>query len=299
MNILIEASGSLTSGYIIKAIKDSGHRVIGSDISFFNHAKVMCDDFILMPKNDENQLWEKIAKLLDEYNINIVLPSFDETLLGWSERVNFFRSKNITVIISPVETIKKFQDKWIAFEFFKSPGILTPDTSLKSEFEIIKPRVGRGGAGIFLNDFKSEIDMTNMISQKKIVGQEYTVDCFFDFRGVPIYIIPRERLNVIDGKSSKGIVAKNLQIEDLVKEISLKIKFKGPVNFQFFNADNKKIYILEINTRIAGGMALGFAASENWIKLIIENLIKKRKIIPKKIKYGLKMARFYDEVFIQ
>lgn len=298
MNILIEASGSLTSGYIIKAIKNSGNRVIGSDISDFNHAKVMCDDFILMPKHNDKNLWKKISTLLDDYNIDIVIPSFDETLLGWSERVSFFRSKNIKVIISPVDTIKTFQDKWIAFRFFKNIGILTPESSLKSEFEIIKPRVGRGGSGIFLNDFKSEIDMTNMISQKKIIGQEYTVDCFFDVNGRPIYIIPRERLNVIDGKSSKGIVVKNLKIEDLVKKISLSIKFRGPINFQFFITDKKEIYILEINTRIAGGMALGFAASENWIELIIQNFINSNKILPKKIKYGMKMSRYYDEIFI-
>ena len=298
MNILIEASGSLTSGYIIKAIKNSGNRVIGSDISDFNHAKVMCDDFILMPKHNDKNLWKKISKLLDDYNIDIVIPSFDETLLGWSERVSFFRSKNIKVIISPIDTIKTFQDKWIAFRFFKNIGVLTPESSLKSEFEIIKPRVGRGGSGIFLNDFKSEIDMTNMISQKKIIGQEYTVDCFFDVNGRPIYIIPRERLNVIDGKSSKGIVVKNLKIEDLVKKISLSIKFKGPINFQFFITDKKEIYILEINTRIAGGMALGFAASENWLELIIQNFINSNKILPKKIKYGMKMSRYYDEIFI-
>ena len=298
MNILIEASGSLTSGYIIKAIKNSGNRVIGSDISDFNHAKVMCDDFILMPKHNDKNLWKKISTLLDDYNIDIVIPSFDETLLGWSERVSFFRSKNIKVIISSIDTIKTFQDKWIAFRFFKNIGILTPESSLKSEFEIIKPRVGRGGSGIFLNDFKSEIDMTNMISQKKIIGQEYTVDCFFDVNCRPIYIIPRERLNVIDGKSSKGIVVKNLKIEDLVKKISLSIKFKGPINFQFFITDKKEIYILEINTRIAGGMALGFAASENWIELIIQNFINSNKILPKKIKYGMKMSRYYDEIFI-
>ena len=163
MNFLIEASGSLTSGYIIKAIKDSGNRVIGSDIYDFNHAKVMCDDFILMPKYNDKNLWKKTFTLLDKHNIDIVLPSFDETLLGWSERVDFFRTKDIRIIISPAETIKTFQDKWIAFRFFKNIGILTPESSLKSEFEIIKPRVGRGGSGIFLNDFKSEIDMTNMI----------------------------------------------------------------------------------------------------------------------------------------
>lgn len=299
MNILIEASGSLTSGYVIKAIKASGNRVIGSDISDFNHAKVMCDDFILMPKYNDKNLWKKISKLLDDYKIDIVIPSFDETLLGWSERVNFFKTKKISVIISPVETIKTFQDKWIAFKFFKNLDILTPKSSLKSKFELIKPRVGRGSSGIFYNDFKSDIDMTNLMSQEKINGNEFTVDCFFDINSKPIYIIPRKRLNIIDGKSSKGVVVKNSEIENIIKKISKKINFKGPINFQFFVTNFNEVFILEINTRIAGGMALGFEASENWIELIIQNFIKKNKITPKKIKYGLKMSRYYDEIFIQ
>ena len=143
LNILIEASGSITSGYLIKSIKDSGNRVIGSDISEFNHAKLICDDFIIMPKYDDKDLWDKIETLEIKYKINIVIPSLDETLVGWSERVDFFKSKNIIVIISSLNTINTFQDKWKAYCFFKDIGILSPETSLNADFDLIKPRIGR------------------------------------------------------------------------------------------------------------------------------------------------------------
>lgn len=148
MNIFIEATGSLTSGYLIKAIKEAGHRSIGSDISEFNHGKILCDDFIIMPKINDKNLWEKTLKLLVKHNVEVVIPSLDETMVDWASRILFFEKKRIKIIISPISTIQIFQDKWNTFQFFSKINILTPKTSLDSKYEIIKPRLGRGGTGI-------------------------------------------------------------------------------------------------------------------------------------------------------
>jgi carbamoyl-phosphate synthase large subunit len=53
-----------------------------------------------------------------------------------------------------------------------------------------------------------------------------------------------------------------------------------------------------VNPRIAGGMALGFAATENWIDLIVDNYINNKEVIAKPIQYGLRMTRYYSECFI-
>lgn len=298
MNIFIEATGSLTSGYLIKAIKESGNRIIGSDISEFNHGKVLCDDFIVMPKLNDPNLWEKTLSLLKKYNVEIVIPSLDETMIDWASKTVFFKNENIKVIISPLNTIEIFQDKWNTYNFFKSINIKTPRTSLDADFEIIKPRLGRGGSGIYVNDYKSKIDMDNMISQERIFGEEYTIDAFFDNGGIPIYIVPRKRIDVKDGKSTKGIVFENKKINDLIIHISRKTKFIGPINFQLFETRDGELIFIEVNPRIAGGMALGIAATENWISLIIDNIINENKINAKPINYGLKMIRYYDELFI-
>ncbi|MBR2111522.1 MAG: hypothetical protein IJ950_00970, partial [Helicobacter sp.] len=54
---------------------------------------------------------------------------------------------------------------------------------------------------------------------------------------------------------------------------------------------------IEINPRLGGGSALGFAASENWITAMIEMFVYKQNITAKPIKYGLKMARSYQEIY--
>lgn len=301
MNILIEATGGLTSGYLIKAIKEAGHKVIGSDIVDFNHSKYLCDDFVIMPKIKDEKLWEKVENILIEKNINIVIPSLDETLLDWAKRKEHFKNIGIEVIVSDKNTIDIFQDKWKTYLFFKENDILTPNTSLEAKFNLIKPRFGRGGGGIFDNSFTNNIDMSNNISQEKVFGDEYTVDTLFSKDGEAIYIVPRLRIDVKDGKSTKGIVVKNQNIDNLILEISKKIKFIGAINFQLFETVEKKLIMIEINPRIAGGMALGFAATENWIKIIIDNIVLDKQINKndiKSVKYGLKMVRYYEELFI-
>jgi carbamoyl-phosphate synthase large subunit len=298
MNILTEATGSLTSYYLIKAIQEAGYKAVGSDIDDFNHGKVLCDDFILMPSVIEENLWEKTFSLLHQHNINVVIPSLDETLLEWSKKQQKLQKKGIVVIVSPPETIQIFEDKWLTYKFFQSIGIATPKTSLQADFEIVKPRFGRGSSGIFTNSFQNDFSMDAMISQEKIFGVEYTVDCLFDNTGKPIYIIPRKRLALKDGKSTKGVVVLHKGIEKLVNKIAHHISFYGPINFQLFETETKELVMLEINPRIAGGMALGFAASENWIPLIIKNFLNNEKIAPKEVKNGLKMVRYYAECFI-
>lgn len=135
------------------------------------------------------------------------------------------------------------------------------------------------------------------LTQEQIFGEEYTIDCLFDFKGKPIYIIPRKRIGVRDGKSTHGEVCDVVAINQAIKKIAKEIELIGAINFQAFLTQEGELYFIEVNPRLGGGSALAFAASENWIALMIENLINKKEIQPKPIRYGLKMARRYTEVF--
>lgn len=146
--IMTEASGSLTSNYIISAIQQAGHLACGSDIHDFNVASQICDDFIILPKSSDPNLWETTDRLLQKHAISIVLPTLDETLHAWSLRKEKLQAKGISVLISPPETIETFIDKWKTYEFFTSLGIPTPKTAIFHHYGILKPRFGRGGSGI-------------------------------------------------------------------------------------------------------------------------------------------------------
>lgn len=295
--VLLEASGSLTSMYLIKSVKEAGAKVVGSDVVEC-FAKFLADEFITFPFISNPNLWEIMEKEILDRKINVVIPSFDETLLDWAKKKKFFFEKGIHVILSDKASIEICQDKWKTHQFFKQIGIPTPETSLENKYDLIKPRLGRGGKGIVINSTDKNISMDGMISQRCINGQEYTIDIFCDINNEPVYIIPRKRLQVKDGKSISGITIMHSGIIELVKKICSSLPFIGPINMQCFEENTGDIKFIEINPRIAGGMSLGFAASENWVSLIFKNIIEQKNILPKPVKYDLKMLRYYNEVFV-
>lgn len=295
IKILTEASGSLTSSYLIKSIQEANHIAVSSDIVEDIAGKYLADEFVKMPSKNDKNLWDILEKKLFSNEIKCIIPSLDETLLDWSRRKDYFKDNGIHVIISDKDVVSIFQDKWLTYEFFINNNIPTPKTSLRQEYQLIKPRFGRGSVGIFKAN--KQVNMEGYLSQEFIEGEEYTIDVFCNKRHKPVYIVPRKRLNVKDGKSTAGIVVNHAKIIKYVREICAATNFIGPINIQCIETTDGHINFIEINPRIAGGMALGFAATENWIKLIVDHFIHNKEIEPVDVKYGLKMMRYYSEVF--
>lgn len=295
MRILTEASGSLTASFIIKAIRDASHEAVASDCRPDVAGRFLANDFILMPPADDPDLWATVTALLIDNKIDLVIPSLDEMLLGWSQRKKAFQEQGIHVLVSDPETVRLFQDKWLTYTFFMENGIPTPRTSLKQHYPLVKPRIGRGGRGVAVAEHP--VTMGGMISQEILSGEEYTVDVFCDRTSNPLYIVPRKRLAIKEGKSTAGLVVNHPGVTSWVHTICRKARFLGPVNMQCF-VYGDAIGFTEINTRIAGGMALGFAATENWVNLMVEHFIHHKVIDPKPVSYGMRMLRYYAEVFV-
>lgn len=296
LRVLTEASGGLTSGYIMKAIKDAGFVAVASDVDEFIAGRYLADEFVKMPYASDELLWHKTIHAIKDYKIDVVIPSLDDTLLGWAERKNELSAQNIHVILSDRKTVEIFQDKWFTYQFFRDHDIPTPETSLEQKFPLVKPRLGRGSKGIRLTS--DPVDMNGMISQQVVHGEEYTIDVLCDIDSTPLYIVPRKRLNVREGKATGGIVVLDEEMMDWVKRICTAIPFAGPINIQCFKCEDGSIQFIEINPRLAGGMALGFAATENWIEAIVNRWLYNKEIVPKPIKNGMKMLRYYDEIFV-
>ena len=202
MNVFLESSGSMVSASIIKAVKSAGFKSISSDVVYESSGKYLSDEFVLSPKSNDVLLWSKMKKIMKDYSVDIVFPTFDLTLSGWSCRKSEFLDIGTNVALSDKSVIDIFQDKYKTYEFFLKEGINTPDTSLEKDFPLVKPIFGSGAKGVIFNADK-DVHMDGMISQEYIEGEEYTVDVFCNYEGEPIYVIPRLRLGVVDGKSTE------------------------------------------------------------------------------------------------
>lgn len=296
LKIMTEAVGCLTAATTIKLIKKAGFISVGTDSNADCFARNLADEFYQVPLASDPGSADFLFNLVIDKKVDLVMPTLDDGLIKWAQMSPELEKEGVIVALSPIKTIETFQDKWTTYLFFKENNIPTPETSLTQQYDLVKPRNGRGGMGVKIT--KEKVNMDGMISQQLLIGDEYTVDVFCDIESNPVYIVPRKRIHVIDGKSSAGIVVENPEIERYVKKICSAIPFVGMINMQCFVCENGEVVFTEINPRKGGGTVLGMAATENWIPLAVKTFVEKKKITDKKpISYGLKMGRFYDEVF--
>lgn len=296
MRIMTEAAGCAVSPSGIKNIQKAGYVAVGTDSNSDSFARYICDEFYQVPLASNPESSDFLRKLVIEKKVDLVIPSLDEGMIKWAMMKDELESYGVHVAISGVDTIKLCEDKWLTYQKFMECNISTPRSSLNNIYPLVKPRLGRGGSGIRIND--KSVDMVEMISQELLTGEEYTTDVLCDRNGKPIYIVPRKRLVVKDGKSTEGIVEKQEVVIKEVKKICDAIHFEGPINIQCFIDDKGEVKFTEINPRLGGGTALSMEATENWFPLIVDIFINKKAVnATKPIKYGLKMGRYYDEVY--
>ena len=298
MNVLVEGIGSMVFNTQLKYYNEMNWNIVGIDIDNKSSGLYKVSKPYIVPKYSEKDCFNTIEDIIKKENIDLVFPSVNEGLLEWSRRRKYFLDKYGTnVIISSEKIIEICIDKWNTYEFFVENNIPTPKTSLSLKYELIKPRIGRGSAGILIkNELHSDFNMEGYISQEIVEGEEYTIDILCDFNSNPIYIIPRKRIDVESGVSVKGVTVFDAQIIKYCEQIVDKLKPIGIINIQCFKKADK-IYFIEINPRIAGGSSLSFAASDNWFKAI-ESFVLGRKYTPKDIKYNKYMFRTYEDVIV-
>lgn len=298
MNVLVEGIGSMVFSTQLEYYKEMGWNIIGIDIDNKSSGLYKVSKSYIVPKYSDKKCFNIIEEIIDKEEVNLVFPSINEGLLDWSKRKEYFYAKYGTnVIISDEKVIKICTDKWHTYKFFIENNIPTPKTSLSLDYNLIKPRVGRGSEGIFLKDkLQENFIMKGNISQEIVKGHEYTIDILCDFNSRPIYVIPRRRIGVESGVSVKGVT---IYDEDIIKycvKIVEKLKPIGIINIQCFK-DRSDIHFIEINPRIAGGSSLSFSASDNWFKAI-ECFILGKDYMSKDIKYNRYMFRTYEDVIV-
>ncbi len=250
-----------------------------------NSCKLLVDNFIYMP-SDINQK-EFIKDIILRYSVEgiFVASNFDLLLL---KRLDEWLTEKGIVYYGPkhdyidVCLSKRKHNQLLKQLYLKSPNTYEIDDIIKQHREdiyplIIKPDYGQGSTNISLvfslNELtKNYYNRNEFIAQEKIIGQEYTVDCFTDKAGELLLCVPRLRKKVVAGHSVISMVCFDEEIENLVEILNEKLKIFGPWNVQLFRNENGLI-VHDINPRIANGIIYSLNAGAPFEKLIVDSLI--------------------------
>jgi len=320
-NILIDCAGSATAISIIKGLKYQkkySYKIVTIDVDNFVAGRYLSHVFYTVPPFNNPKAIEKVLDICKNENIDLFIPIFDPWLPILSERVEEFEEVGTFVLISDPETIYTCFDKYNTYIFLKNENIPTPKTFTINEIMekiesndiqfplFIKPRKGgRASINAIKVNNKEELlfylkKSTNWIIQEYIDGIEYTIDCLNTLDGRKcLGAVPRKRIETKGGLSIKSEVVYDKELIDYSIKIGRKLRIVGPYNIQCFRDREGNIYFTEINPRFAGTHSFTIVAGLNSIELILDMLngIEPEPVF-NKIKYGLKMVRFWNEIII-
>lgn len=219
---------------------------------------------ITSPRNKENLIhaFEEAGAEVTQFltlDTGLIIPTVDEELPFFAAAKDWFARKGVRVPVSYLQTINVCRNKRSFNSFCLSNGFDIPQ-----EFPpvFVRPVYSKGGRGAR--------QINQDIVQEYLDWPEYSIDYFANYDGTPLSIIPRQRLDIIDGASTKAAINYDPKLVDTADRLGRMLHLIGHNVIQGFY-DGKTFKLTEINPRFGGGSHLTFHIF-NSPKWLVENL---------------------------
>lgn len=321
MNILVSCAGGPAAVGVIKSFHDfdtqGEHKIVAIDCDELSVGFHLADRHYVVPFSVEDNYWKEVLKIIRKEEIDVIVPTGDADIVHFSRNFSMLHDLGVVNFMSNYKTITTCQDKLSFYNHMYDSGLedLLPKTSDNhrdiSFPKICKPRRGSGSRGIELwrskedtKDFSSTENLhysNEYIYQEYLPGTEYTIDVLCGLYGEVLSVIPRERLQIKAGISSKGRIIKDSKIEERCIKLCEALKVKGPVCIQMKEDVRGEPKFVEINPRLGGGTYFTTLAGVNFMKIMID-ILKEERFSTKNIKIpspkGITVLRYYNEVVV-
>lgn len=263
---------------------DNSLKIFGTDISDYAPALSFCDVPLSVCRIKDEGYIPGLLDICGKYEIDLLIPTIDTDLLLLAEHAGLFEQQGTKVLVSPPERIKICRDKRLTAEYFRELGLGTPyTTDVLEEYQggypcFIKPLDGSSSVDAYRAGTPEELaayarHISNYIIQQYIEGEEYTVDIFCDYEGNPIYITPRQRLQVRGGEVVQTKIVMDEVIIAECRKLIEHYRPCGQITVQLIReAATGQDYYIEINPRFGGGAPLSMKAGADSAWAILKIL---------------------------
>ena len=292
---------------LAELLKRSGKR-IGYDIKIVSYELTEDVPISLEAKVVKGLRWDDpdvvddIGRVIKEYEVDVILPFVN----GAIEVASMCRDRyrDVFVPVTDFDIVSRLFDKSEAAKTFKEAGLPIPRTYsvLNAEVPAIaKPRKGGSSRGIHIFRNMEELmhlnDLQNYLLQEYIENcKEYTVDCYISHAGEILVTVPRERLEIMGGESTRTRTCRNEILENLCREVIEKFSLRGPVNLQFLHdLDADRYLLMEVNPRLGGGVLCSIYAGAPITDYIIREALGVELKPCSDWASGTLMARYFKE----
>ncbi len=278
MNILVLGMGSNVSQGIVKvlrSIKNISIHIIGACISRSSVGLYLCDEALIMPLAADEEFISWYIKICEEKKIAITFTGVEENIDTLVKNRNIIEKSCKTVFPYPaLDAWKIGFDKFSTCQWLKDNDIPYPDFALASDDKglselivrsgfplIAKPRCGKSSSGIIiansLRDLMRVIGSNEYVIQECVgsTNSEYTIGCYFSRDGKLKSKITLHRF-LKNGGTSMAEIVNDEKINNIIDDISNKLKTTGPLNIQIRKNNDGIPICFEWNVRYSGATAI-------------------------------------------
>ena len=292
MNILILSCG--TRNKIVQYFKQELNGrglVVAADCSELAPALYDADQFVIVPKIDQDRYLDTVLAICKEKKIKAVLSLIDPELSIISKFKNDFLNIGTIPIVSDYETVEMCFNKYALYQFLIHNGFNTIRSYVeKDEFfrdlvtgkiafpVFVKPVKGSASTNINKVTSKEEIELLfskfdNLMLQEFMDGIEYGADVYIDMlSGEPVAIFTKRKIKMRAGETDKSVSIIDEKLFQLIKDFVKKTRLKGVIDIDIFKVKDK-YYISEVNPRFGGGYPHAYESGVNIPRMIINNII--------------------------
>lgn len=246
-----------------------------------------------VPKGSEPEYIPALFKIIEEEDVDVVIPGSDEEVTALSKNEGVFESHDVKIPVSEYGAVKIADNKYLTAKKAQESDIPSPDSYLLNNVNdldkincrfpiVLKPTYGRGSKGVkYINNQKElkpvfkKLDKDHdsaIIAQEMIPGGEGSIQLFatiFDENQNMRTTFMSRSLRTKYPRGGPGVVGEPIYDEELKNNAQKLLKsidgWYGPVNVEFKRDErDNTLKLLEINPRYWGYSYLSTAAGINF-----------------------------------
>ena len=282
--------------------------MVGADSDSHSAALNVVDKSYVIPEFSEPTCVEKIQAICAKENIHAILPMTNKAINFMDKNRAGFDGGDLLLYLADHNRIQTSNDKrrlaeFFAQEDFASPDLIDPKKPFPRFPLIAKDPCGEGGKNCFKIEDQTEFDfyskkLPNHIFQRFVQGREFSIDWFSNKKGLPVVVVPRERLVA---RAGEVMVSRIELIPDIIessKRLGTRLQLRGPANFQGFLEESGEFLFTDVNLRFGSGVLHTIHAGANIPEMMLQELVGES--VETKSHFvmdGSTMSRFHDAIF--
>jgi carbamoyl-phosphate synthase large subunit len=301
---------------VLKALRATGLRVVAADCDARSAALDLGDASGVLPEAGCPDYADAVVALAVEHGADVVVCTVAEEMPALHAAGERLAAAGVTLWLPAPKAVADCTDKVRFAERLRAAGVAGPatvhvaelaDASLLPEAVpgpwIVKPRFGRGSRDVYACDDPGELAwavrrVPDPLVQTRLSGREFTVDALVDREGGFAGGVPRWRVEVKAGISTKGETFADDRVLRGTAAVLAAVGLRGVACVQGFVTDTGDVVFVEANPRFSGGLPLSLAAGADLVGQYLRAAVG-LPVLPEALAYrpGVRMSRYFSEVF--